>query len=125
MNFFFRTFMIFTLLLSTVASARTWRDPAYGGIYEFGEDGVVKVIHHAREFTGKWWSVNPSTVKFRFYDSKGNLRGVNSLEMRTDTTAVVHLADASRSFRWNLIENRGPSSAEDSESGWFMKPLKF
>jgi hypothetical protein len=123
-----RALAVAIFLLSSLmsASARTWRDPAYGGIYEFGDDGVVKVIHHAQQFTGKWWSVSPSSVKFRFYDDKGNLRGVNSLEMRTDTTAVVHLADASRSFRWSLIEGRGPNTSEDSDdSGWFMEPLRF
>jgi hypothetical protein len=128
MKDFRNVLLLSTFLFLTVAnaSARTWRDPMYGGVYSFGEDGVVTVKHPVREFSGKWWSVSPSAVKFQFYDQEGRLRGVNSLEMRTETTAVVHLVDANRSFRWNLIESRGPSEILDSdESGWFMKPLRF
>jgi hypothetical protein len=99
----------------------------YGGVYEFGENGVVTVTHPGREFTGKWWPVNSSAIKFQLYDEKGRLRGVNSLEMRTETTATVHLAGATRSYRWNQIAGRGSSSnAPDlASAGWFMEALRF
>ena len=127
MKIFHRSILIsvIVLLMIATATARTWRDPVYGGVYEFEEDGTLTVVHPTREFNGKWTSTSPSSVEFQLYDKNGRLRGVNSLEMRTETTAVVRLDNISRTFHWNLVESRGPSETVDSTEGWFMEPLRF
>lgn len=120
---------LFILVFATESAlARTWRDPKYGGLYSFGEDGVLTVTHPGREYSGKWWLVDKSSVKFQLFDQSGKATGgVSSLIMRTETTATVKLSGLANSLRWNLVEDRGYAAQDrdPAESGWFMEELRF
>lgn len=114
------------LTLHTCASASTWRDPAYGGVYDFKDDKTVVVSHASRQFTGKWWYLDRTKIQFRFFGPNGRPLGVNTLEMADKSSANVKLAGGGRVYRWSNVESRGGGQSTSlADSGWFMESIGF